>query len=343
MSTTTTYYATYFFPDYVPANCVLGPVLKVTITGVGISDISVVSDGVNINSPSNLATEIFWLIDNNPSGLQLVLSDLTGQYQRTALLPVANNIAAYEADVVTDFSAWNGSYQLVDNKENLTGTLGITDGTVSYNGTTIVNPLFLSQAIEWGTITFLSWFTADGNEENVSISFNKTPRGLLNFFGFIWAEGENRPAGLGLISAYNLFGTTSTDAKGEIVADLAAAAVEVACYEANEAAKEDEEAEEEDAEDEAEDEAEDGEDAGEEAENDADAEAEIGTEDGEAGAEEATGEGDDAIIEATEEVTEVLIEVAAIAAEADMSAKLEYAPKGKSGGNISSLLKLKNK
>jgi len=265
-----------------------------------------------------MSTFFYWTTDGNSTSMQITYDTFLGVYYfiNDDPIPTATNIAIYVATKESESSDWDGTYQCSDQNGNALGSVVVSGATVTYGGTTIKNPLFLSQPADSGTQVFLSWFTSDGNAQNASVFFltgtddgsGVTPN---DFSGFIWDGGTNRPrvTDPSNVNIYNFFGTTLTDSGGDGVNDLAlvAAAIMTPVVAAAMVMKTANANEEEEAEDEAEDYAEEGEEAGEEANEEAADEA-AAEEDGEAaadaGGEEAADAGGEAAVEAGLEAVE---------------------------------------
>ncbi|GAA4277267.1 hypothetical protein [Aquimarina mytili] len=330
--------------DFKKAN--FGPIFHFTFTGTGPTQMSAISDGVTINNPQNLLSEITWnASDNNPSSLQLIKSTGEGVYTiaPSTAQSTTFNLAALSAKQVFHFEDFDGTYKTTNHDKVKQGDLVLSGSHVTFAGNDIKNPLFLEQKDQDSkdTTYMLAWFASDDNSHNVAIAISKDPKdkSTLIFFGYKWGKGDHRPT-----TEYDFYGTTSEESDATQVVALAIAAaaftinagmvvakaVKAARNKDNDAADDDA------ADDAADDHAADDNDADDNAGDDAAADA--GDDAADAG--DAAADAGEAAADAGEVVAEVLIAVAALA-DPELPDDSLNAPKQRSGSKPSDLLNMK--
>lgn len=217
----------------------LGPIVVIG------TDNSVTVDGVPMANPVVLSGNVTWLsAAGNPSSalLQFTFSStynawtFTGIYWTTSdQQPQTSNFYGFATQPNAPLTTWSGTYYGYEgtaSNQQSTGDVVIDgSGNVSFAGVQIINPIYTGLYANGTDSNELAWFTSDGNENNVAISFftQTTSSGLANFFnGNIWPDGSSRPEG-SPSSANNFFGTTQSesDAGNAVIAEIANAAHDV--------------------------------------------------------------------------------------------------------------------
>jgi len=197
----------------------LGPIVVIS------TDNSVTVDGVAIQGPMVMATGVSWTsAAGNPSSAMLLFQyssqfnamTFSGTYWTTADSPPSGtNIYGFATQPAEGLSAWNNTYNSYEttsnNGQESLGTLIISSPNVTFAGKTINNPIYtgLTSASNNTDVNELAWFTSDGNDNNVAISFFTSSQntGVVLFNGDIWSSNESRPEG-SPPSVNNFFGTT---------------------------------------------------------------------------------------------------------------------------------------
>jgi hypothetical protein len=219
----------------------LGPIVVIG------TDNSVTVDGVTMNEVLVSDIMVSWSnVGGNPSSAMLAftfdssLNAMTfgGDYWMSGDAPPSGtNFYGFNTQPQASLNNWANtyySYELVDGNNDSLGNLVISGTTVTFAGQTINNPIYTGLYSNGTDTNELAWFTTDGNENNVAISFF-SQGDYLNFNGDIWGAGENRPVG-SASAVNNFFGTTESasdadavnaEALAANVAQAAAAAVAV--------------------------------------------------------------------------------------------------------------------
>jgi hypothetical protein len=202
----------------------LGPIVVIG------TDNSVVVDGVTMNGAMVSGTMVSWSSgENNPSSAMLMFTIGTAPNPTTFSgtfwmsdedPPSGTNFYGFDSQPQAPLSTWANtyySYELVDGNNESLGNLVVADSTIIFSGTTIINPIYtgLYNSSTQQDTNELAWFTTDGNENNVAISFFSQSSGF-NFNGNIWAAGASRPVG-SAASVNNFFGTTQSAADADAV------------------------------------------------------------------------------------------------------------------------------
>ena len=213
-----TYFTSWAY-DVGTKSCQLGPIVVIG------TDNSVVVDGVTIKNPMVLPTGVSWSsAAGNPSSAFLIFANnsqldamcFTGTYWTTADSPPSGtNIYGFATQPAEGLSAWNNTYYgyetTSNNGQEPLGTLVISSPNVTFAGKTINNPIYtgLTSTSNNTDVNELAWFTSDGNDNNVAISFFTSSQntGVVLFNGDIWSSNESRPEG-SPPSVNNFFGTT---------------------------------------------------------------------------------------------------------------------------------------
>ena len=234
MSLAGTYFTSWEF-DVSSGSYQLGPIIVIS------SSNAVTADGVTINGAMVTSSGVSWSSSsNNPSSAVLQFSFSTslnamtfnGEYwPADSTQPSATNIWGFATQPSAPLSSWNDVYYCYEssgNTEESAGQIVISAPTVMFAGRTINNPVYTGLDSSGTDTTELAWYTSDGNENNVAISFfdSTSEPGVVLFNGNIWAAGAMRPMGAAS-SVNNFYGTTqSTADAAEVnqVANLAQAA-----------------------------------------------------------------------------------------------------------------------
>jgi hypothetical protein len=208
----------------------LGPIVVIG------TDNSVAVDGVTMSQAMVSGTMVSWSsAAGNPSSAMLVFqigstpnpTTFTGTYWMSGDdTPAGTNLYGFDSQPQAPLSTWANtysSYEVADGNNESLGTLVIsgTGTAITFAGTTIDNPIYTGvyDSTTQQDTNELAWFTTDGNENNVAISFFSQDDSF-NFNGDIWAAGANRPVGPAS-TANNFFGTTQSTADADAVDDEA--------------------------------------------------------------------------------------------------------------------------
>ena len=207
----------------------LGPIVVVG------SNNSVIVDGVTIKGATVSSTAIAWSsASGNGSSAVLAFAfsqsfdsmTFSGIYWTSgSSQPASTNIYGFitQSAFLMPLEVWNDTYYCYENSdgnEQSVGELVVASPKITFAGKSIVNRIYtgLGQA----NTNELAWFTSDGNENNVAISFFFSPSdaGVMLFNGNIWPAGQSRPEGAAS-SVNNFYGTTQSEADAEAVDALA--------------------------------------------------------------------------------------------------------------------------
>jgi hypothetical protein len=201
----------------------LGPIVVIG------TDNSVVVDGVTMTGAMVADTSVSWTsAAGNPSSAMLAfvfsssVNAMTfyGYYWTSDdQQPPAVNFYGFDTQPQASLDSWAGtyySYELVSGSNQTLGNLVISGTTVTFDGATINDPIYTGLYSNGTDTNELAWFTSDGNESNVAISFFNSGGGFFNFNGNIWPAGASRPEGAAS-DVNNCFGTTQSAADADAV------------------------------------------------------------------------------------------------------------------------------
>ena len=164
----------------------LGPVVILN------SQTSLTIDGVSIKDFNLVGNDLLWSASNgNPSTASLTFytsskgsKGFYGKYWTTGEDEPSDDNASGETISSAPLSSWNDKYyaaDLVNGKWQNSGTLTVSDPTVTYNKTI--------KGYTYGG-NELAWTMEAGNAQNVVISFLNDSKGNPEFYGYKWTSGS---------------------------------------------------------------------------------------------------------------------------------------------------------
>ena len=205
----------------------LGPIVVIG------SDNSVTVDGVAITGAMVAGPTVTWQSSSGNTSsamLQFSFSSTYNQYTFSGVFwmstdntPSASNFFGFATQPSAPLTTWNGTYNCYQSTSQGMQSLGelvINGSSVTFGGVAITNPIYTGLSSNGTDTNELAWFTSDGNEYNVAISFfNSTSNaGVVEFNGNIWPDGSTRPEGAPS-STNNFFGTTESTSEDNALVD----------------------------------------------------------------------------------------------------------------------------